>query len=196
MSTISQQVTPLEDPHANDELLTIAEVADVLRVPVATLRYWRHLGTGPHSFRIGRGVRNWRSEVSAWLHGQSNGPNRRMSPGQVSSSGELDTWPRHHRDVACLGSTKARRGTTSRSSGRLRRRRRLYWRPRSTAGRIHDRHWRVKVMASIERLGQGRWRARWRDPSGRQKAKTFTHKNLADKYLQGVGMAMQTSTLR
>jgi len=49
-------------------------------------------------------------------------------------------------------------------------------------------------MASIERLGQGRWRARWRDPSGRQKAKTFTHKNLADKYLQGVGMAMQTST--
>jgi len=49
-------------------------------------------------------------------------------------------------------------------------------------------------MASIERLGQGRWRARWRDPSGRQKAKTFTHKNLADKYLQGVGMAMQAST--
>jgi len=25
-------------------------------------------------------------------------------------------------------------------------------------------------MASIERLGQGRWRARWRDPSGLQKA--------------------------
>ena len=45
MSTISRQVTPPEDPHANDELLTIAEVADVLRVPVATLRYWRHLGT-------------------------------------------------------------------------------------------------------------------------------------------------------
>jgi hypothetical protein len=49
-------------------------------------------------------------------------------------------------------------------------------------------------MASIERLSKGRWRARWRDPSGRQKAKTFTHKNLADKYLQGVGMAMQAST--
>jgi predicted DNA-binding transcriptional regulator AlpA len=73
MSTISQQVTPPQDPHANDVLLTIAEVADVVRVPVATLRYWRHLGTGPHSFRIGRGVRYWRSEVSAWLHGQSNG---------------------------------------------------------------------------------------------------------------------------
>ena len=28
----------------HDELLTMAEVADILRGPVATLRYWRHLG--------------------------------------------------------------------------------------------------------------------------------------------------------
>jgi hypothetical protein len=41
-------------PRANDELLTTKEVAGVVCVPVATLRYWRHLGTGPHSFRIGR----------------------------------------------------------------------------------------------------------------------------------------------
>ena len=58
----------------DDELLTIGEVADIVRVPVATLRYRRHLGTGPRSFRIGRGVRYWRSEVSAWLYGQSDGP--------------------------------------------------------------------------------------------------------------------------
>ena len=55
MSTISQQVTPPEDPHAGDELLTIGEVADVLRVPVATLRYWHH-------------------EVTTWLQNQSDGP--------------------------------------------------------------------------------------------------------------------------
>jgi predicted DNA-binding transcriptional regulator AlpA len=48
------------------------EVADVVRVPVATLRYWRHLGTGPRSFRIGRGVRYWRTEVFAWLDDQAN----------------------------------------------------------------------------------------------------------------------------
>jgi hypothetical protein len=39
MSTISQQVTPPQDPHAHDELLTIAEVADVvvsLSLPCAT----------------------------------------------------------------------------------------------------------------------------------------------------------------
>ena len=63
-----------DDNHDNDELLTIQEVAAVVRVPVATLRYWRHLGTGPRSFRIGRSVRYWRTEVHAWLHQQSTVP--------------------------------------------------------------------------------------------------------------------------
>ena len=58
----------------DDELLTIGEVADIVRVPVATLRYWRHLGTGPRSFRIGRGVRYWHHEVTTWLQSQSDGP--------------------------------------------------------------------------------------------------------------------------
>jgi hypothetical protein len=43
--------------HEDDELLTLAEAAAIVRVPEATLRYWRHLGEGPHSFRIGRTVR-------------------------------------------------------------------------------------------------------------------------------------------
>jgi hypothetical protein len=74
MSTISQQVTPPQDPHTGDDLLTIGEVADIVRVPVATLRYWRHLGTGPRSFRVGRGVRYWHHDVTAWLQSQSGGP--------------------------------------------------------------------------------------------------------------------------
>jgi predicted DNA-binding transcriptional regulator AlpA len=74
MSTIPQRPTPPEAPHANDELLTMQEVADVVRVPVAKLRYWRHLGTGPRSFRIGRSVRYWRTEVRNWLEQQSNDP--------------------------------------------------------------------------------------------------------------------------
>ena len=57
--------------NTDDELLTIGEVADILRVPVATLRYWRHLGTGPRSFKIGRGVRYLRSEVTRWFHEQA-----------------------------------------------------------------------------------------------------------------------------
>ena len=56
----------------DDELLTIREVADIVRAPIATLRYWRHLGTGPHSFRIGRSIRYWHHDVTTWLHEQSN----------------------------------------------------------------------------------------------------------------------------
>ena len=55
------------------ELLTITEAADLLRAPVATLRYWRHLGTGPRSFRLGRRVLYRRDDLHAWIdaqHGQ------------------------------------------------------------------------------------------------------------------------------
>ena len=55
----------------NDELLTISEVAAIVRAPVATLRYWRYLGTGPRSFRVGRGVRYWHHDVTDWLQEQS-----------------------------------------------------------------------------------------------------------------------------
>lgn len=72
MSTVPRHIVQQLSTHANDELLTLREVADVVRVPVATLRYWRHLGTGPRSFRIGRSVRYWRTEVFSWLDSQSS----------------------------------------------------------------------------------------------------------------------------
>ena len=49
------------------ELLTITEAADLLRAPVATLRYWRHLGTGPRSFRLGRRVLYRTDDLRAWI---------------------------------------------------------------------------------------------------------------------------------
>jgi predicted DNA-binding transcriptional regulator AlpA len=72
--SITHRAESPDRPHANDELLTMREVADVVRVPVATLRYWRHLGSGPRSFRVGRSVRYWRTEVLDWLEQQSNDP--------------------------------------------------------------------------------------------------------------------------
>ena len=45
----TQRATEPDTTRVDDELLTMQEVADVVRVPVATLRYWRHLGTGPRS---------------------------------------------------------------------------------------------------------------------------------------------------
>jgi excisionase family DNA binding protein len=52
------------------ELLTITEAADLLRAPVATLRYWRHLGTGPTSFRLGRRVLYRRDDLRSWIEDQ------------------------------------------------------------------------------------------------------------------------------
>ncbi|WP_448623991.1 helix-turn-helix transcriptional regulator [Geodermatophilus sp. URMC 64] len=60
----------MPDPTAGSqpELLTIAEAAELVRAPVATLRYWRHLGTGPRSFRLGRRVLYRREDVHAWIN--------------------------------------------------------------------------------------------------------------------------------
>lgn len=60
-------------------LLTLAEVAAMLRTPAATLRYWRHLGTGPRSFRVGRGVRYWQHDVLAWLQDQEQNEQSRST---------------------------------------------------------------------------------------------------------------------
>ena len=55
----------------DDQLLTITEAAELVRAPVATLRYWRHLGTGPHSFRLGRRVVYRADELRSWIDAQS-----------------------------------------------------------------------------------------------------------------------------
>jgi len=61
--------------HEQDEILTLQEVAAFVRVPEQTLRYWRHLGKGPHGFRLGRFVRYWRSDVLLWLEQTSHPQN-------------------------------------------------------------------------------------------------------------------------
>lgn len=54
-----------------DQLLTTAEVALILRLPPATLRTWRYQGIGPRSFHLGpRGIRYKSSDVATWLDRQ------------------------------------------------------------------------------------------------------------------------------
>ena len=53
-----------------EDLLTIDEAAVESRTPVATLRYWRHQGTGPKSFKVGRRVMYRRTDLRAWLQAQ------------------------------------------------------------------------------------------------------------------------------
>jgi excisionase family DNA binding protein len=49
------------------ELLTPQEVAELLRIPLATLQTWRSNRTGPTGYRVGRHIRYDRRDVEAWL---------------------------------------------------------------------------------------------------------------------------------
>ena len=53
-----------------DQLLTEAEVADYLRISLATIRRWRAEGTGPPWLRVGRGIRYSRRSLDAWVERQ------------------------------------------------------------------------------------------------------------------------------
>jgi len=55
------------------DLLGIDDVSKLLNTPVATLRYWRHLGKGPKSFKVGRRIRYWRQDVLDWLDSEIKG---------------------------------------------------------------------------------------------------------------------------
>jgi Helix-turn-helix domain len=66
---ITEKEHPITDQHP--DLLTITEAAAIVRRPVATLRYWRHLGTGPRSFRLGRRVVYKVAALQEWIDGQS-----------------------------------------------------------------------------------------------------------------------------
>jgi DNA-binding transcriptional MerR regulator len=67
----------LDQPAGNQQLLTLAEAADLLRTPVATLRYWRHRGIGPDSFRLGRRVVYRLEDLDRWVLTRRNAEARR-----------------------------------------------------------------------------------------------------------------------
>jgi excisionase family DNA binding protein len=58
----------LDDDFA--DLLTLREVAQILRVPEATLRYWIHKGTSPDNLKIGRHIRYPRAALQRWMREQ------------------------------------------------------------------------------------------------------------------------------
>lgn len=49
------------------QFLTVDELAQVLRVPKATVYRWRSTGDGPKGYAVGRYVRFRWTDVEAWL---------------------------------------------------------------------------------------------------------------------------------
>jgi excisionase family DNA binding protein len=48
-------------------LLTVAQVAEILHVPVSTVHHWAVRGEGPPSFKVGKHRRFDASMVREWL---------------------------------------------------------------------------------------------------------------------------------
>jgi excisionase family DNA binding protein len=55
------------DRHHWREYLTTQEVADRLRTSPETVRYWRHRGEGPPSWKCGRRVLYPRADLDVWI---------------------------------------------------------------------------------------------------------------------------------
>ncbi|GBD83814.1 helix-turn-helix domain protein [bacterium BMS3Abin02] len=53
-----------------DRLLSAAELADYLGVPIATIYAWRHRRQGPPGFRAGRHLRYRLADVQRWITAQ------------------------------------------------------------------------------------------------------------------------------
>jgi DNA-binding transcriptional MerR regulator len=53
------------------ELSTMEEVAKRVRAPLDTLRYWRAIGAGPPSFKLGRRVLYRDADVELWIEEQA-----------------------------------------------------------------------------------------------------------------------------
>lgn len=47
--------------------MTTAEIAELTRTSAETVRYWRHVGKGPRSFKVGRKRLYDEADVSEWL---------------------------------------------------------------------------------------------------------------------------------
>lgn len=56
----------------DEQLLTITDVAEYLRVSVGTVRGWRARGQGPRGYRVGKHVRYSPTEVRRWLDGRAD----------------------------------------------------------------------------------------------------------------------------
>jgi len=51
-------------------IMTIEEAAELLRTPVSTLRYWRHMKRGPKAGRVGGRLMYRQADLEQWLDAQ------------------------------------------------------------------------------------------------------------------------------
>lgn len=58
---------------AGDSWLTTAEVAELIKIPADTVKFWRYRGTGPRYSRVGNYVRYRLADVTSWMEQKAEG---------------------------------------------------------------------------------------------------------------------------
>jgi excisionase family DNA binding protein len=75
-SQITAQVDGIEGRKtmiaSGERLMSLADLSEMLGIPVNTLYGWRTRGEGPAGYRVGRHIRYRRSTVEAWLETQTD----------------------------------------------------------------------------------------------------------------------------
>ena len=64
------KVTGQGDVHMSNDLMRLLNVAEILRTPVNTVRWWRQEGTGPEFFKIGRRLYTTVGDLRTFIRGQ------------------------------------------------------------------------------------------------------------------------------
>ena len=54
------------------EILLMEEVSELTRIPLSTLRFYRHSNQGPRSFKLGGRIAYKRSDVLDWIESRYN----------------------------------------------------------------------------------------------------------------------------
>jgi excisionase family DNA binding protein len=68
-----------------DEWLSPVQVAEWLGIPLSTLYSWRHTGTAPPAYRLGKHLRFKRAEVVAWVESRGDaGSAHEPKPGRMT----------------------------------------------------------------------------------------------------------------
>jgi excisionase family DNA binding protein len=73
MIKLLERERAMSKPEMIAPLWTVQDVAEYLRIPVATLYSWRTTGYGPRARRIGKHLRYRPDDVMAWLDQLNDG---------------------------------------------------------------------------------------------------------------------------
>lgn len=58
---------PTQTVDTDEQMISPAQLAEYLAVPVSTIYQWRYRGQGPPGFKLGNHVRYRWADVRAWL---------------------------------------------------------------------------------------------------------------------------------